>query len=466
MIPDKRQKDLESALGVKQINHEKNRTFVLADCRHALENLQSDLTNSIITSPPYGNLKNYGTVGETGHGQSIKDEYLPELKNTLTELNRISLTGGALWLVLDMFRYRGKTIALPFEVMERAREAGWVFQDMIVWDKGRNLPWSHHGRFRSVSEHILLFSKGKKLNHFNIDDLRTTEGLSRYWVKYPERYHPDGKAPTDIWHIPIPMQGGWSTGSKAQHFCPFPIELINRMVSLTTVEGDVVLDPFCGTGSVLVSASSLGRFAIGFDINKTFYKNYKSYGSSALEEEAQQLKAENQHDLNIHHAILNLRANKFATVIFREISKLEVNKDEMAENILAIMVDNFKIYNKKKQQPLASIEISVLMDCPITEHIQEMIRACVQRSPLSNFGLDADVKLFTIEKALQQIEATITNPKSKKTFYIYKRLRFNQFSDKVHLRDILNNPSNYLRKKEEAFPPIFSPLKLNISPVK
>lgn len=454
-----------SALNALEMKDNK-RAYLNVDSREVLKSFLSNSVNAVITSPPYGNVKNYGTVGEIGYGRSFENEYFLELQDILTHLHRITVDGGAFWLILDMFRYKSNTIALPFELMERARRSGWHFQDMIVWDKGRNLPWSHSGKFRSVSEHILLFSKGGKLNHFNIDELRTTEGLSTYWVKYPERFHPEGKAPSDIWHIPIPTQGSWSTDNKAAHFCPFPIELINRMVALTTEKGDLILDPFCGTGTVLVSANSLDRYALGIDINNTFYDNYNNYGSEALEKEAFQFVKKSQNDLDLRQTIIHLRANKYAASLFKEFSKLEIHNDLIANNILYLIVNSLNIYKYRKGNSFATLKLFVVSDISSIKKISEEVLACKSRAPLSKFGLDVEINVISSTDAKNYFIECVKQHRTAKIFYLYKQLRFNYFTQEVSLNALIQNFKQYTEKRENNLPIIISPLKLQITPNK
>ena len=215
-----------------------------ADCREFLKSVPAESVDCVITSPPYGEMKNYGSSIQIGFGQRTTEEYLPDLQQVFTELYRVSAKGAALWVVLDTWKSNGDTIPLPWEVSARARASGWSFHDFIVWDKGRSLPWSHRGRFRGVCEYILLLGKGR-LKTFNLRAVRETSDLAAYWVKYPERYHPDGKAPSDLWHFQIPTQGSWAPSAR-RHFCPFPTGLVERMVEISSNEGEIVLDPFAG----------------------------------------------------------------------------------------------------------------------------------------------------------------------------------------------------------------------------
>jgi site-specific DNA-methyltransferase (adenine-specific) len=79
------------------------------------------------------------------------------------------------------------------------------------------------------------------------------------------RYHPKGPKPSDLWHIlPEDSQG------RSLHFAPFPIELARIPILATCPTGGVVLDPFCGTGTTLCAALSLGRKSVGIDIPRAY----------------------------------------------------------------------------------------------------------------------------------------------------------------------------------------------------
>ena len=95
--------------------------------------------------------------------------------------------------------------------------------------------------------------------------MRQPSDLEQWWVRYPERYNPRGKAPTNVWPIPIPVQGSWAN-TKVQHACPLPPDLVERMLLISTDKGDVVLDPFAGSGVVIAEAARIGRRSLGFEL--------------------------------------------------------------------------------------------------------------------------------------------------------------------------------------------------------
>src|SRR5688572_25104549 len=92
----------------------------------------------VITSPPYGNLKNYGSKHQVGFGQRVGDEYFRDLESILEALHRATKPGAAVWVVLDTWRSDlGITIPLPMEFARLAVKVGFRFHDLVVWDKGK-----------------------------------------------------------------------------------------------------------------------------------------------------------------------------------------------------------------------------------------------------------------------------------------------------------------------------------------
>ena len=197
-----------------------------------------------LRSPPYWAMKDYGIPGQIGREQGYQ-EYLNDLVMIFQHVHRATRDTGSLWVVLDTFKVQGRLKLLPFEFSNLLeQQTGWTLQDIIIWDKGKTLPWSRIGQLRNQFEYLLCFSKSRKFK-YEIDRLKEIE-LKEWWVKYPERYNPKGKVPSNIWDVPIPVQGSWNTNGL-RHACPFPLTLVERVLLLTTdaTRDHVVLDPFC-----------------------------------------------------------------------------------------------------------------------------------------------------------------------------------------------------------------------------
>lgn len=227
----------------------------------------------IVTSPPYWDLKRYATEGherEIGHAERTYREYVEAVGAVLKDCLALAKPDGVLWLVADTLRGRGakqgQQIPLPFDLAEEAERHGWHLQETIVWVKNKTLPYSGEGKLRNLLEYVLFFTRSRRFKHFphRFSERHLPEAE---WISgWPERYHPLGRRPSNVWHIPIPTQGMWSH-SERLHFCPFPQELVARCIGLTTDKGDLVLDPFAGVGTVPAQAVAMGRRGIGVELN-------------------------------------------------------------------------------------------------------------------------------------------------------------------------------------------------------
>jgi DNA modification methylase len=441
-----------------------NCLLVEADARVALPNLPQSSVSCIITSPPYAARKDYKTSNQIGFGQDCDSEYLPDLKNILLQLFRIAKPGAALWIVLDTVKQAGETVSLPWEVVTRAREAGWTFHDLVIWDKGKNLPWSNPGRFRGVCEYILLLGKGKLAN-FNLNAVRDSDHLSSYWVKYPERYHPDGKAPSDLWHFPIPNQGSWSKG-QSRHDCPFPIGLVARMISITTKAGDVILDPFSGTGSVIATASHMSRHGIGFEINKDFVQEFKDNGYKALIERAKmELPQSNSNKTPLRKAIIDLRMLKYPRTLFADISRSDRLNGTARQSIGAFFIPSAVHTEPNNAASLDSsdlgrLELQVLLRPDSDkERVEKAVQERMAAKPLSIFGLKANVKVIPFTQWSHELSVSTTN---EDPWYIYRNGRFYKYDDKITAENLLNTIRAESADTLRKVPSIIANLKINL----
>ena len=230
----------------------------------------------IITSPPYHDVLDYNHKDQIGQGQ-IYEDYLVDVSDILHKCYEISTSNASLWIVIDTFKKGGETKTLPFDLVNTLKNRigqTWILKDIIIWDKQKNLPWNQKGNFKNQFEYILFFTKNNSFQ-FYIDELREIHDLKKWWKTYPERYNPDGKAPSNLWSFTTPLRG-WGENYQ-NHLCPFPFDLVEKIITLTTKEENVVFDPFAGSGTVLALAQVMNRNAWGIDINskyKTLFKNF------------------------------------------------------------------------------------------------------------------------------------------------------------------------------------------------
>ncbi len=370
-----------------------------------------------------------------------------------------------MWVVLDMIKEGGEMIPLPWEVITRARSAGWTFHDLVIWDKGKSLPWSGKGKFRGVCEYILLLGKGK-LSKFNLDAVRDSENLSSYWVKYPERYHPDGKAPSDLWHFPIPNQGSWSK-KQSRHYCPFPVGLIARMIAISTIPGDIVLDPFAGTGSVSTIADYLDRFGVGIEINSNFVKDFEDFGFDAITEKAEiELPNKNTTNNSLRETIIKLRMQKYAKTLFSGLLRVDQLGIKAHEYIKTFFIKSAVISKSKTNKSLDSsdlgkVELQILLkDEAAFEVVSESISKRTKVEPLSIFGIKVEIEIIPFDKwTNDNFTSEIKNGK----WYLYKNGNFYNYSEEIKRMDL----KDALNKVSGKTPNIISCLKLAVeSPIK
>ena len=343
---------------------------------------------SIITSPPYLDMHDYGNGSQIGlRGQSL-DQYLDQMLAVFRDCYKISAGDATFWLVAGSVRRGGRLIPLPDKLATCADEAGWVLREAITWDKQKALPWTHHGELRDITEQVLLFSKTATFT-FDAKDIRSPIPNSNWWRRYPERYSPDGSMPTNLWSIPIPTQGSW-TGVRT-HFCPFPEELTYRLLSLTTVEGDVVLDPMAGIGSVPAMAEAMGRIGYGLELTAKYTRFYDHTLKSA-KRFLRRIDTDTSYRADFHRTIVELRLLKYAKLVGKYVKAagFPVSWVRVEKSIRQPEPDH-KIIS-------GDLEL-VLTDSSLGSQALVTANTLSTRPPLSKFGIDAEFMLVDQEDA-------------------------------------------------------------------
>lgn len=363
------------------------------------------LLQATITSPPYGRLVDYGVDNQIGHGQT-EDEYLADCRAVFETVFHWSRQSAVLWLVADSFldpsvargmpsRFR----PLPFTLAELAESVGWTLREVIVWHKDRTRPWSHHGKLRNAFEYVLLLVKSKEFP-FHLDRLRDSSELSRWWVQYPERYHAQGKAPDNVWNIPIPVQGSWAKKAY-QHACPLPVELVRRMLELTTEPGDVVFDPFGGIGTVVATANALRRRGFGTEINPNFVSHYRLH----VRHEVEDLLATEEERVGhrpVPEIVALLRALKYPKSLFAAYRR----EDPSAALPSLAIVNVPQLELSTDRNTLSGVEWIFLADAGPAEleHMQGTLKELGRHAPFSKFGVIGDIRVVAPGEARRILE--------------------------------------------------------------
>ena len=235
-----------------------------ADCRRMPELADASI-DLVVTSPPYWQIKDYGSPGQIGWGQTLH-AYLRDLDRVWGELWRVLRDGARLCVNIgDQFarasqfgRYR--VIPLHAEITCQCAAIGFDYMGAIIWRKKTTMnttggavvmgsyPYPPNGVVEIDFEYILLFRKPGVARRPD-DAVRRASALSRdEWKSW--------------------FSGHWDVGGarKRGHDAPFPEEIPRRLIRMFSFPGDTVLDPFVGSGTTARVAVSLGRNAIGYDI--------------------------------------------------------------------------------------------------------------------------------------------------------------------------------------------------------
>ena len=207
----------------------------------------------MITSPPYN-------VGKEYDDDLTLDEYLSLLTAVFREVHKKLVTGGRACVNIANIG-RKPYIPLHAMVIEIMLDLGFLMRGEIIWNKsasaGGSCAWgswmsASNPVLRDYHEYILVFSKdsySKSKDQEKKDTILKEDFIN--WTK-------------SIWTFPA------ANAKRIGHPAPFPVELPHRLINLYSYEGDVVLDPFCGSGTTAVAAIQNNRNYICYDINKNY----------------------------------------------------------------------------------------------------------------------------------------------------------------------------------------------------
>lgn len=357
----------------------------------------------IITSPPYWNLKDYEAPNQIGYGQT-KDEYLSDMRKVFDDCLSVTKPTGSLWLVVDTYREESELRLLPLELAELARGAGWKLRDLIVWDKQYSVPWQAKGQMRNTVEFILFMTKSDVYKYY-VERIKTLDELSKWWVDFPERFNPRGKTPTNVWSIPIRPRGTWRKPSKNEHYCSFPTALVARIVELTTDPGDVVLDPFAGSGVVLAQAVAMERHYIGFEINEEYIRTFKEVVKDEVNADWEEMltwrKSQQNARIDFEQTIMKLRALKYTRQVTRPFK--EILTSEQLTRIQAILCIA-AIPDRQQIGCPFDVDVVIVVDQPLPElrEALELARSRSTRPPLTQYGIRSEIRLCNYSDLRQQ----------------------------------------------------------------
>jgi adenine-specific DNA-methyltransferase len=232
------------------------------DCVDYLGRLPRESVPLVVTSPPYN-------IGKEYEETLPLSRYLDWCEHWIQELHRVSAAHGAFWLNLGYVSVEQRAKALPISYLLWNRIPYYLVQE-IVWNYGAGVAGKTF--FSPRNEKFMWYVKDPANYTFNLDDVRDPN------VKYPKqkkngklKCNPLGKNPTDVWQFPKVTSGkNRSSKERMPHPAQFPLAVVERIIRASSNPGDVVLDPFLGSGSLIEGAIRTGRIGVGFEINPKY----------------------------------------------------------------------------------------------------------------------------------------------------------------------------------------------------
>jgi DNA modification methylase len=266
-------------------------TILCGDSEVVLAGFPAESLDSIVTSPPYFQQRNYGSSDQIGN-ETSPEQYIQELMGVFRECNRVLKKTGTLWLNLGDKYQNGRLLGMPWRVAFAMKELGWILRSDIIWHKTNAMPSSVKNRPTTDHEYVFLFSKSSDY-FYNADAIRephvtfsensrmkggrghfgkrggTPEvGKNRgnanlHNSRWDQAFHPLGRNKRTVWAITL-------SKFPEAHFAVFPEQLVETCVLASTKPKGIVLDPFLGSGTTAVVAQRIGRSFIGIDCNKEY----------------------------------------------------------------------------------------------------------------------------------------------------------------------------------------------------
>jgi DNA modification methylase len=250
------------------------------DCRDLLENIVDATVDLIVTSPPYADSRK-GT-----YGGIHPDEYVNWFLPISLQLWRVLKPSGSFVLNIKEKAVNGERHSYVLELILALRKQGWLWTEEYIWHKKNCAPGKWPNRFRDSWERCLHFTKQKQFKMFQdevmvptgdwaksrlknlseVDKQRDTSKVGSGFGKNISNWvGRDMAYPTNVLHLAT------ECGNKS-HSAAFPSALPNWFIRLFSEKGDLVLDPFAGSGTTCIEAAKLGRHYLGMELKDEYYE--------------------------------------------------------------------------------------------------------------------------------------------------------------------------------------------------
>lgn len=205
------------------------------------------------------------------------EEYVQHLVSIFDEVARVLKSTGTAWINLGDSYQDKQLLGVPWLFAFEMKRRGWILRRDIIWSKPNPMPESTRDRCTTSHEYIFMFSKNQSY-FYDGDSIREehTSAPIKGWVpvrgvygegvkgtKGPAGWHELGRNKRSVWTIPVQAYEG-------AHFATYPRQLAATCITAGTPPQGVVLDPFMGSGTTADVARSLGRRAVGIELNEEY----------------------------------------------------------------------------------------------------------------------------------------------------------------------------------------------------
>lgn len=250
----------------------------VGDCEEVLKVIPDDSVDLIFTSPPYADQRKrvYGGI----HPNAYVDWFMPKAQ----QFFRVLKPTGTFVLNIKERAVNGERHTYVIELILEMRKNGWLWTEEFMWHKKNSYPGKWPNRFRDNWERLIQFNKQRKFNMYQEavmvpvgswaegrlkklsetdktrDESKVGSGFGKNVSNWVGR---DFVYPNNVLHMA-------TESSNKRHSAVFPVPLPSWFIRLFTKEGDVVLDPFIGSGTTAVAAAKLGRRFVGIDTNPDY----------------------------------------------------------------------------------------------------------------------------------------------------------------------------------------------------
>jgi len=270
-----------SAAGIK-LQSQSGKTIELyqGDSLEVLKNMEDNSIDLIVTSPPYSDQR------KSTYGGIHPDNYVEWFLPISSELLRVLKPTGSFILNIKEKVYNGERHTYVIELILAMRKQGWLWTEEYMWHKKNSFPGKWPNRLRDAWERLLHFNKEKKFDMYqdnvkvpigdwsktrlkNLSETDKTRDESKVGSGFGKKIEnwvgKDMVLPDNVLYMAT------ESGNK-NHSAAYPEGLPEWFIKLFTKEGDVVLDPFLGSGTTCKVALELGRNSIGIELNEDYYK--------------------------------------------------------------------------------------------------------------------------------------------------------------------------------------------------